>query len=163
MTRSTSIEAWRKLKRDGKRQGLQEQVVEALKQAGEPLTSHEIADALHIVQRDSISPRMIELRRQGLIVEVARRKCRITGHKKIVWDIAPEGTIAPIERAKRKYLIELLGTAREISKLARDLNEPQQAYRDKWLQDVEAVLLAESPRSEMLPDLDEDEQTALFE
>lgn len=51
---------------------------------GQELTASEIATALNM-KRDSISPRINELSRQGVIVPSVERLCMTTGYNALAW------------------------------------------------------------------------------
>ena len=50
------------------------------------MTNSEIAASLH-APINTITPRVWELRRLGLVVEACRRECRVTGRRCIAWKV----------------------------------------------------------------------------
>lgn len=67
----TSIASYTELKESGQLGELQESIVQILQQHPEGVSTLEIAESLGI-GRDSISPRMPELRKLGVVADVGR-------------------------------------------------------------------------------------------
>ncbi len=82
--RDTSLEAFKELRDSGKLKERCVQIYDALATHG-PMTASEIASHIGL-PRDSISPRIAELCDVGLVIDVAQRKCRITGRRCVVWE-----------------------------------------------------------------------------
>jgi hypothetical protein len=107
--RETSIEVYHQVRSEGLLSQRRFQVYRTLFKKG-PLTqmetSHQIAGCLD----HSITPRFAELKDLGCIVEVAKRKCKITGRRVFAWDVTaqlPKGRIQRITKAeKKKYIIK---------------------------------------------------------
>jgi biotin operon repressor len=62
----------------------QRPVLHHLRNASVALTNAEIAAALGL-PINQITPRILELREQGLVIDAGRRKCRITGNNAHAW------------------------------------------------------------------------------
>jgi len=101
--RATSLDAFHAI-RDSLAPGLRKEIYGVLIRNGKPLTSSEIAAAMDIKQRDSISPRMREMIARNLIVEDETRVCHITGRKKITYRISGFREAKPPEKKSRGSL-----------------------------------------------------------
>lgn len=88
MTRLTSIEAYNELLKHGKLSDLQRQVLEVLGRAGN-FTAGEIANSIHR-PINTVSPRLAELRRRGVVREHSTRSCSVTGKRCIGWVLNTE-------------------------------------------------------------------------
>lgn len=86
MVRDTSIEAYRQIKNSGRLSELQWLVYSILYQFG-PLSRSETAAKIVGSTRDGVHQRFAELRRFGLIKQVGKRICTITGKKVYIWDV----------------------------------------------------------------------------
>lgn len=75
---STSHEAARKVEKTGKAGTQRAAIAAFLKDAEEPMTSEEIADAMG-VDRYTPSRRLPELERRGIVRRCAQRGCRVRG------------------------------------------------------------------------------------
>jgi len=85
----TSREAWHLVKPDvGRRQ---KNILDAMLEdrVYMDFTSMELARKLRI-PRDTVSPRLTELARKGLIIVEKVRPCRVTGYRAKAWRTAPE-------------------------------------------------------------------------
>jgi len=80
----TSLEAFLKIQEDGTAETQRDQVLEVLRQASEPLTNREIATALGL-EPSTVSARRNELIKMGLVRQVGRRKCRVSGFTALTW------------------------------------------------------------------------------
>ena len=81
MMRETSLDAYDSIR--GKLNKLQRRVLDALHMRGQA-TNMEIAQELDwTINR--VTPRMFELRTQGLVVAAVKRKCHVTGTTAIAW------------------------------------------------------------------------------
>lgn len=123
MTRQTSIDAFRQIQESGVLGKYQFMIYNALFEAG-PLTSMEVTVQCGRSGNDvrSISPRMAELRDMGLIIEVGKKQCSITGRTVLAWDVTskiPNGE--RIKKKTSKQIIEELRT--ENDELKTKLNE----------------------------------------
>ena len=66
----------------------QKVVLEEIKKGGN-MTNNEIAASLG-VQINTITPRVHELRKLGLVIEGVKRVCRVTGRTVIAWEAVRE-------------------------------------------------------------------------
>lgn len=85
----TSREAWHIVKPDvGRRQ---KNILDAMLENRfyTDFTSMELAGKLGI-PRDTVSPRLTELAKKGLIIVEKVRSCRVTGYRAQAWRPAPE-------------------------------------------------------------------------
>jgi hypothetical protein len=99
MTLDTSIEAYIKFKEAGRINERQLQIFKALACSGEPdLTANEVWDWTRknvegaAYWKDGVTQRFSELWRDGLLIRLPKRKCKITGGKCRAWKLAPLGT-----------------------------------------------------------------------
>jgi len=92
MTRSTSIEAYHKIKDEGLLSLRRWQVYDVLFRFG-PLTGNEVLKYLqghHGIKAGnapSIVSRLGELRAVGIVIEKGKRMCTVSGMKVILWDV----------------------------------------------------------------------------
>lgn len=121
--RETSLEAYEFLKNSGALTAMQDRVVATLAHAGPyngdlgiaqcSRTASELAREMKL-PRDSVSPRLAELRRRGLVKEAETRECMVTGHTTNAFVIAsPDEVRDAIHRKRgkvtpRKKLQELV-------------------------------------------------------
>jgi hypothetical protein len=82
--RTTSIEAYKKLKAEGKNVTDQEKVYLALKLIPNS-TDSELAFMLEYEDPNKVRPRRKELLDLGLIESNGKRQCKMTGRKCLVW------------------------------------------------------------------------------
>lgn len=89
MIRQTSIEAYHKIKENGLLVGMRFRVYEALYNRG-PCSIRELYVSsfrdLGVIDR-SVSPRFAELKRLGVIQEMGKRKCSVSGSRTIFWGV----------------------------------------------------------------------------
>lgn len=87
--RQTSIEAFHEIKANGLLSERRFQVYECLFESG-PLTQnecHQLISSDNMITKQSIGPRFAELERVGVITEVGKRVCSVTGKNCIIWDV----------------------------------------------------------------------------
>ena len=82
MTRETSRKAYLELVSNGRLGTMQYQVYTALERLG-PATAQELVSA----GTTGAWKRLPELRDLGIVFEVGKRRCRVTGRTAIVWDV----------------------------------------------------------------------------
>jgi hypothetical protein len=82
MVRQTSIEAYRDLQDIGNRQQI---VFDVLKLYPHGLTDREIAEKLGYDDPNKIRPRRFELVEKGLLIELPKRICSVSGKKALAW------------------------------------------------------------------------------
>lgn len=80
----TSLEAYEDIKN---KVGLKQLIVYQFLEENEGSTDMEIADGLNLADPNKIRPRRNELVKKGLVTEIYKRACKITGRRAIVWDI----------------------------------------------------------------------------
>jgi hypothetical protein len=112
MTRDTSIMAYNQIRESGLLTKLRWQVYECLFQHG-PLGQNELLIELGTphFKKDSIKPRFAELEKFGVIREVGKRPCRITGREVIIWDVTsnlPQKNLKPTKKQKKKNILDLM-------------------------------------------------------
>lgn len=93
-TRETSIDTYNIIKEKGMLSGLRFKVYDALTKYG-PCTANELVKKMaesgdKLNSRDFFAQRLSELRLQGVVREVDKRKCQITGYNAIVWEVTNE-------------------------------------------------------------------------
>lgn len=88
LVRDTSLHTYRKEVEPtlGERQ---QRVYDLLTVAGEDLTNSEIASRLSW-PINTVTPRVHELRKVGLVAEAAKRPCRVTGRTAYAWRITKD-------------------------------------------------------------------------
>ena len=92
----TSIQAYRWIAESTILQRLHREICRTLLTQLMPMTAGEIAAGMTPPGRiNSISPRMRELRRMGVVREAKTRPCRITGRMAIAWELSGEEPTAP--------------------------------------------------------------------
>ena len=128
--RTTSLEAFEHLKKSGKLLGVQLAVYSKLFEQG-PLTIKQVARALKGWSEfdGTYSARFAELRDLGLIQEVAKVECDLTGRKVIQWDVTDRREPLPRLRRPnlRKQVANLQADCRElISSLNRAIQRIRQ-------------------------------------
>lgn len=84
--RQTSLEAYDVITFSGKVGERQKLVLDAFRKHGAH-TDLEMVTVLQLKDANMLRPRRNELVKMGIIKEVDRRKCRISGRKAIVWGI----------------------------------------------------------------------------
>ncbi len=84
---ATSLQAYDELIKSQKLGAHQLAVWAVIQEHPEGMTNLELAGLLHW-PINSVTPRVFELREKGLVGEVGRRTCRLTGRQSIAWGIA---------------------------------------------------------------------------
>ena len=103
-TRSTSIAALNDAEASGKLPNLRDMALAVYDWATQPLTAqevHRIICGYKEVQLDSVRPRMIELKRIGLIEEAGERECSVSHVNCIVWRRSNNAAILPAPTNRR--------------------------------------------------------------
>lgn len=85
MTRETSKQAFEEI-RDKMAPGLRRKIYSMLMVRSTPRTSGEIAQALPEYQINSVSTRLSEMRKLGLVRECPTRPCNVTGHNVLTYE-----------------------------------------------------------------------------
>lgn len=124
--RQTSIEAYNKIKENGLLSKARLSVYETLYKYG-PLTGGEIFNAhpdlygTHHIVKGSVCARLTELRRSGVVQEVGKRVCGITGRRAITWDVTPK---LPVKFSRKEIVTkkELIGLLEEAIQKLRQRN-----------------------------------------
>lgn len=70
----------------------QKAVYELLANAGENLTNSEIAGRLNW-PINTVTPRIFELRKAGMVMEDEKRECRVTGRTCYAWRVVYKSTL----------------------------------------------------------------------
>ena len=76
---STSIEAYKKINKDGTVGQQAEEILKFLKSHGEPMTNKEIQQSTGL-EISSVSGRVNDLKKHGKVVVVGKRPCEVTGN-----------------------------------------------------------------------------------
>lgn len=125
MIRQTSIEVFHQIESEGLLGRLQLLVYETLFHRG-PLTSGELWK-FHFpeLQRQSLTPRLIELERMGALRTGEKRECKFTGRECIVWDVTDRLPVKlPKDKSKNEIITELRERIRKLeSELAIERGE----------------------------------------
>jgi len=116
--RQTSIDVYLKIKENGLLPKMQSVIFERLYNHG-PMTAAECMQDLHLPSNQS--GRFTELRKKGVIQEIGKRHCTVTGHKVIEWDVTdrlparkPEAS-KPDKRKEAIRIIEHLSSTAMIN------------------------------------------------
>lgn len=120
MSQGTSVSAYHSIRDSGLLGELQLKVVHAIALNG-PLTSGELAEYHLDAARVSISPRLAELKTQGVVKEAEKRACAATGRECIAWDLT--GNV-PAKLSKKELILkEIQKFEGKIEKLKKKLLE----------------------------------------
>lgn len=104
MARTTSIEVYHKIERDGLLSALRFQIYQVLFKDG-PLTASEIAQRINR-PRDSVSPRLMELKDRNAVKEVEVRACGVTRENVLTFDVTDQiPTPGPRNGLRREFWI----------------------------------------------------------
>lgn len=108
MTRQTSIEVYRQIEREGLLGRLQLMVYDVLFHRG-PLTSGELWK-FHFpeLQRQSLTPRLIELERMGAVRSGEKRACQFSGRDCVEWDVTDGLPVKPVKTETKDEVIARL-------------------------------------------------------
>lgn len=117
MARQTSIEAYRQIESEGLLKKLKLEVYKIIFENG-PITGSElftIAKKNHgdTSLRDIYQPRLGELRSLGVVQEVGKKFCSISGRKVLLWDVTKK---VP-KKEKKTLTMEIAELDRQIKKL----------------------------------------------
>lgn len=94
-TRRTSALVYRQIQEEGLLSKLRFQVYAVLYDHG-PLTCKEVLRYLPDgVERDSVSPRMKELVRLGVVAEHGERLCTVSDRQAVLWDVTDQLPVKP--------------------------------------------------------------------
>ena len=96
--RDTSIDAYLTIKENGLLNKNQQQVYETLFNKGS-MTCSEVLQYLNL--QTNQSGRFTELKEKGVIKEVGKRECRVTGHRVYLWDVTSELPKTKRQRSKK--------------------------------------------------------------
>lgn len=114
MIRQTSINVYHEIRDNGLLSKLRFTVYEALFKHG-PMTQMELCHLLrgdkYSYDRQSLTPRFAELLDAGVIKDVGKRKCSITGNEVLVWDVTdrlPKKVTRLFSRKKDPDAIKIL-------------------------------------------------------
>ncbi|QDP51258.1 MAG: hypothetical protein Unbinned7913contig1002_13 [Prokaryotic dsDNA virus sp.] len=131
MIRETSMKAYMEIIDSNLLGRRQEEVYKMIANFG-PLTEGEVCEFLQR-RRNSVTPRICELKKMGVVSEVGRKKCSTSGHYAYLLEISGE---LP-KKKERASLKEQLDEANEtIRKLQRELRLKDDVVRVKrmrWL------------------------------
>lgn len=132
MVQDTSKKTYYELMNEGVISGMQSEVLGALEHLGEA-TDSEIAVHLGYEDMNKVRPRRKELEELGIVVEIRKEACSITGRTAIKWGVNKGG----VERKKNEG--EFL-TEKELNKVFSFLNRMNLFQKNKvkeWLQNQE--------------------------
>ena len=102
MTRTTSAEAFRWIRESKLLQPIHRKVCTALSRSVVSMTATEIAETIEPKARiNTISPRLTELRRMGVLKERTPRPCYFTGRTVITWELTGKEPQKQAKPAKR--------------------------------------------------------------
>jgi hypothetical protein len=125
--RRTSIDAYRTIRDNGLLSARRWEAYDILYRYG-PMTSNEIFERAKLHgnpnYRHNTNARMTELRDRGVAVEVGTKKCSVTGHNVILWDVTEALPRKPTRsvsvRPSKKELRDAANELRGIYKFLRD-------------------------------------------
>jgi len=136
MVRQTSIEAYNQIREEGLLSDLRLVVYEYLYRNG-PATAGELMQKYRNQRPDAtvtmtmnMVRRLSELQELGVVYEVMRRPCEVTGRNCIVWDVTSG---IPIEPEKKKSKDQIIAEqSRTIAQLRVELDECRRRSGTKW-------------------------------
>ena len=116
--RTTSLEAYHAIKRDGLLAGLLWTIYDLLFTNG-PLTQNEthrlLAGTKGFMNKPTITPRFAELERKGVVAPVGKRLCAVSGNVCLAYDVTAH---LPDNRPRKKRPCEVIaGVQRECARL----------------------------------------------
>jgi hypothetical protein len=136
VTRSTSAETYRQIEADGTLSAVRWAAYTCLFKHG-PLTGAELDDTLKDSGgRGHYHKRLPELRDRGVVAEVGKRCCRITGHEAIEWDVTDSLPSELPKKAPKPNKVELGKALAELRTLLRDSKStpsPELTKLGRWL------------------------------
>jgi hypothetical protein len=120
MIQPTSQEAYRRITDSTILQRLHRTICGVLLSQYTPMTAGEIAEAMRPTGRiNSVSPRMRELRRMGVVMEFTARPCRVTGRLAIAWGLTGKEPVLPAQgRPELERCVYCNGTGKVRTSLA---------------------------------------------
>ena len=137
--RSTSLEAYRQIEADGTLSAVRWAAYACLYEKG-PLTGAELDDALKDTGgRGHYHKRLPELRDRGVVAEVGKRSCRITGHEAIEWDVTDNLPNELSKKAPKPNKVELgkaLAELRRLYRASQTQPSAEMTKLGKWLVDM---------------------------
>jgi hypothetical protein len=119
MVRDTSIEAYKKVMDCGFVGRKQKLVYDCLYSHG-PCTATELFQHLRKgnVSNENIVTRLGELRDMGIVAEVDKRECKVTGYRVLVWDCTSKHPIKmPKKKTKAEKKVEIKDEIIALSKI----------------------------------------------
>lgn len=101
MIRETSIAVYHQIQEEGLLSDRRNQVFKCLWEHG-PMTQNETYIKLNVpnLQQSSIMPRFAELKDLGVITDIGKRICTITGRTVLEWEVTGE---LPIKKSKASF------------------------------------------------------------
>ena len=109
----TSLQAYKELEATGSLSKRRLQICKTLAAARKALTASEICVEMwkavgQSVPRDSVSPRLAELRRMGLVREAGTKKCSVTGKTTLTWQFTAEKPkkLEMLKKPRQWWLVE---------------------------------------------------------
>ncbi len=101
MIRETSIAVYHQIQEEGLLSDRRNQVFKCLWEHG-PMTQNETYVKLNVpnLQQSSIMPRFAELKDLGVITDIGKRECTVTGRTVLEWDITGD---LPIKKSKATF------------------------------------------------------------
>lgn len=144
MIRSTSAEAYQRIKSDGLINGLKLVIYDALYRHG-PLTQREVFDRItssgHFHKFGAISPRFAELERIGLIFTdgTTKRKDTQTGMNTMLWDVTSNLPVPVEKRLSNKQKLEK--SEEEVRKLRNYISGMEKSDAQQAFPQMEMAIL----------------------
>lgn len=120
MTRQTSIEAYHQIVSEGLLKSIQLETYKLLFKhgpcTGSELTKIAMEKSSNPRPRDSHFQRCSELRDKGLVYEVGKRPCTVTGRRCIEWDVTDKlpKTLPKVKRPSRAHLEKCYQVLKEV-------------------------------------------------
>ena len=101
MTRETSIAVYHQIQEEGLLTGRRNQVYKCLHEHG-PMTQNETYVKLNVpnLQQSSIMPRFAELKDLGVITDIGKKVCTVTGRTVLEWKVTGE---LPVKKPKATF------------------------------------------------------------
>jgi hypothetical protein len=143
MTRTTSIQAYHKIKDEGLLSQRRWEVYDALFKHG-PKTGGELFNICGGVVKGSVCARLTELRDLGVAYEQGTKTCDLTGQTAILWDVTDKlpkkKNGSAIKPPTRNELIAELSDKLEIATDYLESNKGKTMPWSQWAQEARAVL-----------------------
>jgi len=135
MARQTSVEAYRAVRDCGWIAKTQKQIYEVVYESG-PMTSGECFWEMHGGKpQRAISQsraRFTELREMGLLAEVGKRECAVTGRRVILWDVTTKAPVKRRNSTKAKLKRQIKETRAKLRDLEHKLRELELPGQEEW-------------------------------